>query len=38
MLRGVSGIYIYGVYERVQGWPDLNFVQTRIVFRPDVDK
>uniref|UniRef100_A0A7N0TMH2 Uncharacterized protein n=1 Tax=Kalanchoe fedtschenkoi TaxID=63787 RepID=A0A7N0TMH2_KALFE len=38
VLRGFSGIYIYGIYERLKGWPDMDFVQTRIVFKPNGDK
>uniref|UniRef100_A0A7N0TNA7 Rhamnogalacturonan lyase domain-containing protein n=1 Tax=Kalanchoe fedtschenkoi TaxID=63787 RepID=A0A7N0TNA7_KALFE len=33
MLRNVSGFYTYAIYERLEGWSDLNLDQTRIVFR-----
>ncbi|KAK9285590.1 hypothetical protein L1049_024785 [Liquidambar formosana] len=33
MLRGDSGFYLYAIYERLEGWPDLNIDQTRIVFK-----
>ncbi|XP_057980277.1 probable rhamnogalacturonate lyase B [Malania oleifera] len=33
MLAGQTGFYSYGIYERLQGWPDLDIDQTRIVFK-----
>ncbi|KAL9691822.1 hypothetical protein QQ045_012249 [Rhodiola kirilowii] len=36
-LRGVSGFYTYEIYERLEGWPDLNIIQLRDVFRLNED-
>ncbi|CAD5319220.1 unnamed protein product [Arabidopsis thaliana] len=30
---GVSGIYMYGILERLEGWPDVDMDQIRIVFK-----
>ncbi|XP_010555419.1 PREDICTED: uncharacterized protein LOC104824920 isoform X2 [Tarenaya hassleriana] len=30
---GVSGVYMYGVLERLEGWPDVDMDQIRIVFK-----
>uniref|UniRef100_A0A7N0URG7 Uncharacterized protein n=1 Tax=Kalanchoe fedtschenkoi TaxID=63787 RepID=A0A7N0URG7_KALFE len=37
LLRGVSGFYTYEIYEHLEGWPDLNIVQLRDVFRLNED-
>uniref|UniRef100_M4D2C4 Rhamnogalacturonan endolyase n=1 Tax=Brassica campestris TaxID=3711 RepID=M4D2C4_BRACM len=31
--RGVSGVYMYGVVERLKGWPAVTMDQTRIVYK-----
>ncbi|GER34850.1 rhamnogalacturonate lyase family protein [Striga asiatica] len=33
MLRGDSGFYSYAILERLEGWPDVNLSQGRIVFK-----
>uniref|UniRef100_A0A5B6ZQ63 rhamnogalacturonan endolyase n=1 Tax=Davidia involucrata TaxID=16924 RepID=A0A5B6ZQ63_DAVIN len=33
MLRGHHGFYSYAIFERLQGWPDLNIEQARIAFK-----
>ncbi|KAH6760095.1 Rhamnogalacturonate lyase family protein [Perilla frutescens var. frutescens] len=33
MLRGCSGFYSYGIFERLEGWPDFRTSQGRIVFK-----
>ncbi|KAK9069437.1 hypothetical protein SSX86_011341 [Deinandra increscens subsp. villosa] len=33
VLRGSSGFYSYGIFERLKGWPDLDLYQGRIVFK-----
>ncbi|XP_076930910.1 uncharacterized protein LOC143595882 [Bidens hawaiensis] len=33
VLRGSSGFYSYGIFERLQGWPDVDVYQGRIVFK-----
>ncbi|KAJ4963099.1 hypothetical protein NE237_023038 [Protea cynaroides] len=33
MLPGCSGFYSYAIYEHLEGWPDFNMDQTRIVFK-----
>ncbi|KAI3784339.1 hypothetical protein L1987_43437 [Smallanthus sonchifolius] len=33
VLRGSSGFYSYGIFERLKGWPDANVYQGRIVFK-----
>lgn len=38
MLRGSSGFYSYGIYDRQAGWRDFNLNQTRIVFMLRKDK
>jgi rhamnogalacturonan endolyase len=30
---GVSGLYMYGILERLEGWPDVDMDQIRIVFK-----
>ncbi|GAB2292197.1 hypothetical protein Dimus_026448 [Dionaea muscipula] len=37
MLRGSSGFYSYGIYERLQGWPGFNLAETRIAFKLSKD-
>ncbi|KAL9820245.1 putative rhamnogalacturonan endolyase [Arabidopsis thaliana] len=36
--RGVSGIYMYAVLERLIGWPDVDMDQIRIVFKLNTTK
>ncbi|KAL0698517.1 hypothetical protein Bca4012_054639 [Brassica carinata] len=36
--RGVSGVYMYAVLERLKGWPQVEMDQTRIVFKLDTKK
>ncbi|XP_064965993.1 uncharacterized protein LOC135612876 [Musa acuminata AAA Group] len=38
MLRGSSGFYTYAIYEHLQGWPDFNLGETRVVFKLRKDK
>ncbi|CAM6087084.1 unnamed protein product [Calypogeia fissa] len=38
LLRGYSGFYSYGIYERPWGWPDFNLNQTRITFKLRKDR
>ncbi|XP_076933802.1 uncharacterized protein LOC143599825 [Bidens hawaiensis] len=33
VLRGSSGFYSYGIFERLRGWPDVDVYQGRIVFK-----
>ncbi|KAL0367888.1 UNVERIFIED_CONTAM: hypothetical protein Scaly_1007700 [Sesamum calycinum] len=33
MLRGCSGFYSYAIFERLEGWPDVNITQGRIAFK-----
>lgn len=33
ILRGISGFYCYGILERLEGWPDIDVYQGRIVFK-----
>ncbi|KAJ4962148.1 hypothetical protein NE237_022087 [Protea cynaroides] len=33
MLPGCSGFYSYAIYEHLEGWPDFNMDETRIVFK-----
>ncbi|KAL6518609.1 hypothetical protein OROGR_019111 [Orobanche gracilis] len=33
MIRGCSGFYSYAIFERLDGWPDVNLSQGRIVFK-----
>ncbi|KAL9160710.1 hypothetical protein ABFS82_08G218400 [Erythranthe guttata] len=33
MVRGSSGFYSYAIFERLEGWPDVNIAQGRIVFK-----
>lgn len=33
MLRGSPGFYSYGILEHLDGWPDVNIYQGRIVFK-----
>ncbi|MCL7045948.1 hypothetical protein MKW94_016803 [Papaver nudicaule] len=33
MLRGCSGFYSYGIYERLEGWPGFKLGETRIAFK-----
>lgn len=33
VLRGTSGFYSYGIFERLKGWPDADVYQGRIVFK-----
>ncbi|XP_031095639.1 uncharacterized protein LOC115999846 [Ipomoea triloba] len=35
VLRGCSGFYSYGIFERLDGWPDIDVYQGRIVFKLD---
>ncbi|GAB4839483.1 hypothetical protein Ancab_029007 [Ancistrocladus abbreviatus] len=37
MLRGSSGFYSYGIYERLQDWPGFNLPETRIAFKLSKD-
>ncbi|XP_020537187.1 probable rhamnogalacturonate lyase B isoform X2 [Jatropha curcas] len=36
--RGSSGIYMYAILERLEGWPDIDIDQIRIVFKLQNDK
>ncbi|CAH8382225.1 unnamed protein product [Eruca vesicaria subsp. sativa] len=36
--RGVSGVYMYAVLERLKGWPQVEMDQTRIVFKLETTK
>ncbi|KAL9266594.1 Rhamnogalacturonate lyase-like protein [Drosera capensis] len=38
MLRGSSGFYGYGIFERKEGWPAASIGQLRAVFKPRNDK
>ncbi|BFI25401.1 rhamnogalacturonan endolyase [Marchantia polymorpha subsp. ruderalis] len=38
LLRGHSGFYSYGIYERPYGFPDFNLNQTRITFKLRKDR
>ncbi|KAG0630091.1 hypothetical protein M758_1G153400 [Ceratodon purpureus] len=38
LMRGSSGFYSYGIYERPSGWPAFNFNQTRITFKLQKDR
>lgn len=38
MLQGKTGFYCYGILERLQGWPDLDIDEARIVFKLDKNK
>ncbi|KAL5714696.1 rhamnogalacturonan endolyase [Ranunculus cassubicifolius] len=38
VLRGCPGLYSYAIYEHLEGWPDFDLAQTRIVFKLDKDK
>ncbi|OVA17592.1 Rhamnogalacturonate lyase [Macleaya cordata] len=38
MLKGSSGFYTYGIYERLNGWPDFNLNRTRVAFKLRKDK
>lgn len=38
LLRGVSGFYTYGIYDRPCGWPAFNFNQNRVTFKLQKDK
>ncbi|XP_071711956.1 uncharacterized protein [Rutidosis leptorrhynchoides] len=33
VLRGSSGFYSYGIFDRLEGWPDADVYQGRIVFK-----
>ncbi|CAH1421680.1 unnamed protein product [Lactuca virosa] len=33
ILRGTSGFYSYGIFDRPKGWPDVDVYQGRIVFK-----
>ncbi|XP_055828878.1 uncharacterized protein LOC129896898 isoform X3 [Solanum dulcamara] len=33
ILKGISGFYCYGILERLEGWPDIDVYQGRIVFK-----
>lgn len=33
MLRGSTGFYSYAVFERLEGWPDINLSQGRMAFK-----
>ncbi|CAI9111388.1 OLC1v1011606C1 [Oldenlandia corymbosa var. corymbosa] len=35
LLRGSCGFYSYGIFERLEGWPDVDLIQGRIVFKLD---
>ncbi|KAF5191988.1 Rhamnogalacturonate lyase [Thalictrum thalictroides] len=37
MLHGIPGLYSYAIYEHLEGWPDFDLAQTRIVFKPSKD-
>jgi hypothetical protein len=36
--RGVSGYYSYAVFERLEGWPEVEIDQIRIVYKLRSDK
>nr|XP_048331138.1 probable rhamnogalacturonate lyase B isoform X2 [Ziziphus jujuba var. spinosa] len=38
MLKGSSGFYCYAIYECLEGWPEFNIYETRIVFKLAIDK
>uniref|UniRef100_A0A804HSV4 rhamnogalacturonan endolyase n=1 Tax=Musa acuminata subsp. malaccensis TaxID=214687 RepID=A0A804HSV4_MUSAM len=38
MLQGSSGFYTYAIYEHLQGLPDVNLGETRVVFKLRKDK
>ncbi|XP_010244708.1 PREDICTED: probable rhamnogalacturonate lyase B isoform X1 [Nelumbo nucifera] len=38
MLHGIHGLYCYAIYEHLEGWPDFNINETRIVFKLRKDK
>jgi rhamnogalacturonan endolyase len=38
MRRGSSGVYLYAILERLEGWPDMDMDQIRIVFKLQNDK
>lgn len=38
MRRGSSGFYMYAIMERLQGWPDVDIDQIRIVLKLQNDK
>ncbi|KAG8641067.1 hypothetical protein MANES_13G102600v8 [Manihot esculenta] len=38
MRRGSSGFYAYAILERLEGWPDVNMDQIRIVFKLQTNK
>ncbi|GKV19907.1 hypothetical protein SLEP1_g30106 [Rubroshorea leprosula] len=38
MLRGSSGLYTYGTYEHLEGWPAFNLDRSRIAFKLRKDK
>ncbi|XP_024518293.1 LOW QUALITY PROTEIN: uncharacterized protein LOC9660828 [Selaginella moellendorffii] len=38
LLRGNTGFYTYGIYERPAGWPDFNLNQTRVTFKLRKDR
>ncbi|GAV73071.1 Rhamnogal_lyase domain-containing protein [Cephalotus follicularis] len=31
--RGISGLYVYAIMERLEGWPDVDMDQIRVVFK-----
>lgn len=31
--RGSSGLYLYTILERLEGWPDVDMDQIRVVFK-----
>ncbi|KAL3524991.1 hypothetical protein ACH5RR_013363 [Cinchona calisaya] len=33
LLRGNTGFYTYGIFERLEGWPDVDVIQGRTVFK-----
>ncbi|CAI9112365.1 OLC1v1012811C1 [Oldenlandia corymbosa var. corymbosa] len=35
LLRGSPGFYAYAIYERLEGWPGLELIQTRLLFKLD---
>ncbi|KAJ4840417.1 hypothetical protein Tsubulata_009253, partial [Turnera subulata] len=36
--RGSSGVYLYGIFERLEGWPDMDMDQIRFVFKLQSDR
>ncbi|KAF5178227.1 Rhamnogalacturonate lyase, partial [Thalictrum thalictroides] len=38
LLHGIPGLYSYAIYEHLEGWPDFDLTQTRIVFKLSKDK